>query len=222
MKPALSQTVRVVALTFAAGVILRAQDTPVPPDVKAFAAQYVAAYNSKNRERLLSLYLPESRACITPENKDVYDELASLNTHDHVPPGYLLFFTSVNESNLSALGAQMHFTVKPERELHIDYQYPNTNDGGQLILWLVRRNGSWLSDFPCMTEAEIKDFRDDAADREQYRTIAAAIKEPLRSQLIAMLRAHQTGEASTRYQKATGSDMHTSMLVINALQNQMQ
>ena len=219
MKPALSQTVRVVALTFAACMILRAQDTPVSPDVKAFAAQYVAAYNSKNRERLLSLYLPESRACITPENKDVYDEIASLNTHDHVPPGYLLSFTSVNQSNLNALAAQMHFTVKPERELHIDYQYPNTNDGGQLILWLVRRNGSWLSDFPCMTEAGIKDFRDNAAARKHYVDLAAAIKEPLRSQLIAMLRQHQLGEASERYQKATGSDVHTAMRVVYALQD---
>jgi len=35
-----------------------------------------------------------------------------------------------------------------------------------------------------------------------------------------MLRAHQTGEASTRYQQATGSDMKTAMLVVNALEAQ--
>lgn len=106
--------------------------------------------------------------------------------------------------------------------MHIDYQYPNSNDGGQLILWLVRQIGRWMSDFPCMTEVGMKEFRDSASAREQYRTIAAAMKEPLRSQLIAMLRKHQSGEASTRYHEATGSDMPTSMLVINALQDQVQ
>jgi hypothetical protein len=219
MKPALSQTVRVVALTFAAGVILRAQDTPVPSDVKAFAAQYVAAYNSKDPSRLLSLYSPESRACVTPANKDVYDAIASLDRHDHVSSGYLLSLTPVNESNLKAMAFNMYFVVKPERELHIDYQYPNTNDGGQLILYLVRRNGRWLSDFPCMTEQGLQSFRENAAARKHYVDLAAAIKEPLRSQLIAMLRQHQLGEASERYQKATGSDVYTAMRVVYALQD---
>jgi hypothetical protein len=211
-----------VALVLAAGPGLRAQDSPVPPEVKAFAAQYVAAYNAKDPARLQSLYLPQSRACITPAVKAVYDEMASMEMHDRVPPGYLLSLMPVNQGNLSAFATDVYFLAKPERELHIDYQYPNTNDGGQLILWLVRQNGRWMSDFPCMTEHGIKSFRDNAAARERYRAIAAEIKDPLRSQLISMLRAHQTGEASTRYRQATGSDMKTAMLVVNALQAQVK
>lgn len=222
MKPSFSPTLCALALAYAAALTLHAQDTPVPPDVKAFAAQYVAAYDSGDLARLESLYLPQSRACITPANKDVYSELASLNAHDHVPAKVLLSWMPVNVGNLNALAAQVHFLVKPERELHIDYQYPNTNDGGQLILWLVRQNGRWMSDFPCMTEQGIKDFRDNAAAREHYKTIATAIKDPLRAQLITMLRAHQLGEAAERYQKATGSDMPTCMRVIASLQDQVQ
>lgn len=220
MKPGIPYALYTLALI--AGASVRAQDAPAPPDVKAFAALYVAAYNTHDPARLLSLYLPESRACITPANKDVYDAIASSNRHDIVAPDYLLSFTPVNENNMNALAADMHFAVKPERELHIDYQYPNTNDGGQLLLWLVRRNGRWWSDFPCMTDHEIQNFRDNAAAREKYKATAAAIGEPLRSQLIAMLRQHQLGEAEQRYQKAVGCDMKTSMLVINALQDQVR
>lgn len=222
MQSRLSPAHCALALIFAASSTLRAQDAAAPADVKAFAAEYVAAYNSKDESRLLALYLPESRACITPANKDIYDTMASVSLHDQVAPGYLLSFTPVNQGNLKAFAADMYFAVKPESELHIDYQYPNTRDGGQLILWLVRRNGRWMSDFPCMTEQGIKSFRDNASAREKYKTMAAAIQEPLRSQLIAMLRQHQLGEAEERYQKATGSDMRTSMLVVNALQEQMQ
>jgi len=199
----------------------RAQQTAATADVKAFAAQYVAAYNSKDKAKLESLNAPESLACITPANRDVYDSLLTMQMRDPIPPRYLLTISPVNENNLNALASLGHFLVKPERELHIDYQYPGTNDGGQLVLWLVRQNGRWMADFPCMSDEAIKQFRDNAAAREHYKAMAAEIKEPLRSELVAMLRQHKSGEASTRYQQATGSDMKTAMLVINTLQDQL-
>ena len=222
MRAAFARAMYAIAVLAAISSDARGQSVDVPPDVKSFAAQYVAAYNSKDIARLESVYLPESRACITPANKDVYDSTARMGMRDSVPPQYLLSLTPVNEGNLKALASSMYFKVKPERELHIDYQYPNTNDGGQLVLWLVRRNGRWTADFPCMTPQGLKDFRDNAAARKHYATIAAAVKEPLRGQLLAMLRRHQSGEAAERYQKATGSDMRTSMLVVNALGDELQ
>ncbi|HTU35204.1 MAG TPA: hypothetical protein VMF66_15480 [Candidatus Acidoferrum sp.] len=221
MKRAISPTICAIALTFAVSINVSAQATPVPSDVKAFAAQYVAAFNAKDKARLISLNLFQSRACITPANKDIYDSVLFMNMRDPVPPNYMLSLIPVNEGNLKALANEEYFPVAPERELHIDYQYPETRDGGQLILWLVRQNGRWVGDFPCMTAQGIKNFREDAAAREQYKKLAAGIKDPLRSQLIAMLRKHETGEAEERYQKATGSDIRTSVLVIDALADQM-
>jgi hypothetical protein len=194
--------------------------TSVPPDVKAFAARYVAAFNAKDAGRLRALNLPQSRACITPANKDVYDWVLSMQMRDYIPSDYMLSLTPVNEGNLRALAQIERFPAKPERESHIDYQYANTNDGGQVVIWLAHQNGRWMGDFPCMTPQGLKNLRDNAAAREHYRAIAAAIKEPPRSQLLVMLRKQQTGEAEERYQKATGSDMRTSMLVMDALQDQ--
>lgn len=222
MKPNYLPLIGVVALCLSASSSVHGQNAPVPPDVKAFAAQYVSAFNSKDAARLESLNLPQSRACITPATKDIYDWVLAKQMRDPVPANYMLSWMPVNESNLKALAAIEYFPVKPENELHIDYQYPETNDGGQLVIWLVHQNGHWVGDFPCMTEHGIKNFRDNAAAREHYRTIAAAIKEPLRSELLTMLRAHQTGEAEIRYQKVTGCDTRTSMLVINALQDQIR
>ncbi|MGH9590207.1 MAG: hypothetical protein ACRD25_07410 [Terracidiphilus sp.] len=220
MRAAFAPAIPAIAIAFAIPFNAHAQTTEISPDVKGFAAQYVAAYNSKDVARLESVYLPESRACITPANKDVYDWTSRMGMRDSVPPRYVLSLTPVNEGNLKALASRAYFRVKPERELHIDYQYPQTNDGGQLVLWLVRRNGRWMADFPCMTAQGIKDFRDNATAREHYKTIAAAMKEPLRGELLAMLRRHESGEAAERYQKATGSDMRTSMLVVNALRDE--
>lgn len=222
MRSTILPAICAVAVTLAIPFSLSAQNAKIPSDVKAFAAQYVAAYNSKDESRILSMNLLQSRACVTPATKDVYSEIARTEMRDSIPPNYILTFSPVNEGNLKALASSGYFLVKPERELHIDYQYPNSDDGGLLILYLVRRDGRWTGDFPCMTEHAIKDFRDSAPLREHYRKLATAIREPLRSELLAMLRKHQSGEASARYRKATGSDMRTSMLVINALRDQVQ
>ncbi len=211
----------VIALLCGSILNLPAQDAPVPPDVKAFAAQYVAAFNSKDLGRFKSLQLPQSLACITPANKDVYDWLLTAQMRDSVPPHYRVALRPVNEQNLQVLVGQEYFPVKPKRELHIDYQYPETNDGGQLVVWIVRQNGRWIGDFPCMTDKGIEDFRANATAREQYKKLAEAIKEPLRSELLGMLRAHKSGEAETRYREATGSDTRISVLVINALEDQL-
>lgn len=221
MKTRVLQAIPVGAFFLSVTLSLPAQNTGAPPDVQAFAAQYVAAFNAKDMARLESLYIPQSRACITPANHDVYDESLRMQMRDSIPPNYLLSFMAVNEGNVKALASLATFPVQPERELHIDYQYPETNDGGQIDIWLVRQNGRWMADFPCMTAQAIKDFRDSAADREHYKAIASAIKEPLRSQLLAMLRAHQSGEAATRYQQVKGGDMRTAMLVISALEDQL-
>lgn len=222
MKSGFLQAIYVGALIFAVTLSMPAQNTGAPPDVKAFAAQYVAAFNAKDKARVESLYLPQSRACMTPANHDVYDAMLSMEMRDSVPPNYTLSFTDVNEGNLKALASLATFPVKPERELNINYQYPETNDLGGIVIYLVRQDGRWIADFPCMTAQGIKNYRDNAAARQHYKALAAAIKEPLRSQLLVMLRAHKIGEAETRYQQVAGGDIRTSMLVINALRDQVR
>ena len=137
-----------------------------------------------------------------------------------IPADYHLTLVEVNESNLKAASNLATYAIKPERGLRIDYQYAGTNDGGQEFLALVHRNGRWMVDSPCMTDAAIRDFREGAAGRDHYHAVATAIKEPLRSQLLAMLRAHKDGEAATLYQHSVGGDMSTAMAVMNGLKDQ--
>lgn len=219
MNPRSLQAIPVLALLVAP--TLPAQND-APPDLRAFAAQYVAAFNARDQARVESLYIPESRACITPANHDVYDAVLATEMRDPVPPQYTVAFMAVNQGNLKALSTLGTFPVPPERQLRIDYQYPNSNDGGQIDLYMVRRDGRWLSDFPCMNAASMQSVRDNIKGREHYKALAAAIKEPLRSQLLTMLRAHQSGEAETRYQQAKGGDMRTAMLVIDELKDEVR
>jgi hypothetical protein len=215
------------ALAIALGLLevssVRAQTAQgVPGEVKNFVTQYVAATNAKDTARLRSFLYPKSLACIMPENKDYYDAMAS-HIGEPIPPNYKFSVMPVNEGNLKALeGMGQRWTVKPMQELHIDYQ--QGDDVGSYIVYLIHENGRWFQDFPCATDAAIKQYRDNAVANEaalaHYKALAADIKDPLRSELLGLLRAHETGRATDRYHEATGQDYKTSMYVMNALRTQ--
>ena len=202
MKSVLLLGLCVIEFIFAATLNVRAQDTSVPPDVKAFAAQYVAAFNAKDKVRLEALYFPESRACITPANHDVYDAILRMEMRDRIPPDYHLSFSTVNENNLKAAATLATYAIKPERELHIDYQYPGTNDGGQSFLALVRRNGRWMADFPCMTHPGHPGL---SRQRSRSRALQGAGRRHQRTAAIATARhGPRSSGRRSRYPLPTG------------------
>jgi len=220
----------VALLVMGSGGGLRAQSQSLrtqplsaqPPDIQAFVKQYVAAWNSKDLARLYALNYSKSGACITPASKDFYDGLLAAQMRDSIPANYTTTVSAVNEGNLKAIESLGQFPVKPARELHIDYQ--QGEDSGTVIVYLVKENGRWTDDFPCASESSLKKFHDDAAENAKllahYKALADGIKEPLRSELLKMLRAHETANATDRYHAASGQDMKTSMLVINALKEE--
>ncbi len=197
----------------------RAQSRAPQADVKTFVTEYVAAFDAKDAARLQALYESKSRACIAAEDKEFYDFSLAVMWQDTIPPKYTFTVSAVNENNLKAIETFGWFPLKPTHELHIDYQ--QGDDSGTVIVYLVRENGRWLADQPCATEQTVKQFRDGAPARKaaeaHYKALARAIREPLRSQLVALLREHKTGDAIERYKKASGTDGQTAMLVIDQL-----
>ncbi len=207
-----------IAICYFAAPGAQAQTTP--PDVKAFVGQYVAAVNAHDAKRLYTMYDPKSLACITPENKSFYDDMMSHRLGDPIPPNYTFKVSAVNESNLKALesiGGRP--PVQPTQELQIDYQIGD--DGGSVVVYLVRENGRLFDDEFCATDDYIKKYRENAAANAkllaEYKATADAIKEPLRGQLMTLLSQHKTAEAIDRYKAASNQDTKTSMYVINAL-----
>ena len=85
-------TIPRIALALAFGLVAlsaaRAQTAQgVPGEINNFVTQYVSATNAKDSARLRSFLYPKSLACITPENKDYYDEMAS-HIGEPIPPNY--------------------------------------------------------------------------------------------------------------------------------------
>jgi hypothetical protein len=199
---------------------LLAQSQAAPADVKAFVAQYVAAFNAKDVARIHALYHPKSLACITPESKGFYDGEMAAAWRNPIPANYTFKISAVNEDNLKVIEQLGSFPVRPNQELQINYQNAD-GSGGIVLVYLVQDKGRWFDNYPCASEQTLKQYRDAAPAREKhaahYKALAEGIKEPLRSQLIALLREHKTGEAISRYREASGQDYGTSISVIDVL-----
>lgn len=193
-----------------------------PPDIQAFVKQYVAAWNAKDLARLYALNYSKSATCITPASRDFYDGSLESQMRDPIPANFRVTVSAVNEGNLKAIESFGRFPVHPAQELHIDYQ--QGDDLGGVVVYLVKENGRWVDDFPCVSEAYLKKFHDDAPENAKrlahYKALADGIKEPLRSELLKMLRGHETATAIDRYHAASGQDMKTSMYVMNALKEE--
>ena len=204
---------------YAHGQAQQTQAGPSQAEAKGFVTEYVAAFDAKDAARLQALYDSKSQACIASEDKDFYEFSLAIMWRDPIPAKYTFAVSPVNEINLKAIETFGRFPRKPERELHIDYQ--QGEDSGTTVVYLVRENGRWRADQPCPTEETVKKFREDAPARKErearYESLASGIQEPLRSQLVKMLREHKTGEAIELYKKASGQDGQTSMLVIDQL-----
>lgn len=196
-----------------------AQSQPSQAETKAFVTEYVAAYNAKDVAHLLALYDPASRACIAAEDKDYRDAAMAVMWETPIPAKYTFTVSPVNENNLKAIETFGRFPLKPTRELHIDYQ--EGDDGGTVIVYLIQEDGHWFADQPCASEQTLKQFRDEAPARKaleaHYKSLVEAIQEPLRAQLISLIREHKTAEAVDHYKAASGQDIQTAMLVIHQL-----
>ena len=188
-------------------------------DIKDLAAQYVAAVNAKDVERLNSFLHPLSLACMTPDTKDYDDRALATRIRDSIPTTYEFKTTPVDEKEIKSIESYARFPVRPALRLQIDFG--EGEDHGTLLLWLLQEKGRWYQVEPCLTEQTLKEFRDDEPARKARvaKTLAlvAEIKEPLRSELKTMIRDHKTVTATKRYQEASGQDYETCMMVIYEL-----
>jgi hypothetical protein len=213
----------VLAIVIVASLFLSScshtQAQGIQGEAKDFVVQYVAGFNAKDITRLRFLLHPKSLACMTPQAKPYYDEILAGQLRDPIPLKYELTLSPMEDKQIQSIASWGEFPVRPTQQVEIEYD--QGEDHGVVLFWLVQENGRWFQDDPCASDETLKSYRDDEPARKQRiakdKALAAAIKDPLRSELIALLRQHKTTGATQRYQDASGQDHQTAMLVIYEL-----
>lgn len=214
-----------VLLTAALGCSFSGAKTVVhPATINEFVKQYVAAVNVRDLAAYRSLLSSNSLACINPQSNDFYDRAFQSDLRHPIPAGYTFTTKEVGQDEKLAFEGYAVFPVRPSQQVQIDYTQGMENTG-VLLLWLIHDSTGWSEVFPCATPETLKSFKaqlpEIKAHEEKTKALVAGLKEPLRGELIALLKQGKSSTAATRYAESTGADHETGMFVVEEMEYQL-
>ena len=193
----------------------------------SFVKDYMAARHSKDAARIYNLIHPGVRACMTGQNKAYFDFVINHMLHDAPSGNYTkLTIKPVTPKTPPVLWAFVPakwfpYPVRPTHDIQIDYQNGPTSFESDIIE-VAPSGGSWYLVEACPNEQGLRFMRESQAQgarqEAQAKKLASEVRDPLLSQIKALLAQHHKIEAIKAYQKATGTDLTTADSVINVIQ----
>jgi hypothetical protein len=195
-----------------------------PATINEFVNQYVAAVNARDLAAYRSLLSSNSLACINTESNDFYDRAFQSDLRHPIPAGYKFATKDIGKDDKLAFEGNAVFPVRPSQQVQIDYTQGMENTG-VLLFWLIHDSTGWSEVFPCATPETLKSFKaqlpEIKAHEEKTKALVAGLKEPLRAELIALLKQGKSSTAATRYAESTGADHETGMFVVEEMEYQL-
>jgi hypothetical protein len=196
---------------------------PVNASHRIFVAEYVAAVNARDAERFRRLVHPRSLACVTDANRDFYDDWVARAFRHTLPDTYRLTSVRTIPANAPAMvppGMAM-YPLPPTHQMQIDAE-TGPHRSLSIILQVTPSAGAWLQVMPCPTTEGLNAFRAarkaNAAQDARAKDLAAALQEPLRGEISALVKAGKKIDAIKHYQAASGEDLTTAKGVVEALE----
>lgn len=196
-----------------------------PATVDEFVRSYVSSINAHDLAANRALWHSKSRACINSDSTEFYDRAFKVSSRHGIPADYKFTAKPVGPDEKLGFEGYATYPVRPTQVVQIDYTQGMENSG-TVIFWLAQEGKGWAEVFPCATTDTLRDFKtrlpEIKANEEKTKALADAVPEPLRSELVALLRQGQSSTAATRYAEATKQDRATAMYVIEEMEYRLE
>ena len=196
-----------------------------PPTIDAFVKTYVASMNNRDLAANRALWHSKSLACITQESSDFYDRAFKVSSRHGISTDYKFSSKPVGSNDKLGFEGYAIFPVHPTQEIQIEYTQGEENSG-TVIFWLTQEGNGWAEVFPCATPETLQQFKarlpEIKAKEEKTKALVDTIQEPLRGELVAMLRQGKSSTAATHYAEAAKQDRATAMYVIEELEYRLE
>jgi hypothetical protein len=198
----------------------------IDPTQLTLVERFIAAISAHDVERLKKLYHPASLACITAENRDVFDFVfvKDLSYAEDLKGGYSVTgFEAIDAATAAAneMGGMFSNPVPPTHQFQIDTSTDSGNRSLTLIRMAAAHDGAWFIVLGCPTAQGLAYFRERRAEGERQRAhaadLAGKLPDPLASEIRSLLAQERRVDAIKRYQSATGVDITIAVQVIDAL-----
>jgi hypothetical protein len=209
------------------GAALLAAALAAPPAARALesghealARRFVAAVNAGDAIAQVDLLHPATRACLTEETRDFFDEVLARERAHPIPPRYRVAVTPVDPGAPLLMEGAFTYAVRPSHQLQLDWDTGAQASRG-VVRYLARDGEAWRIVIGCPTAETLRRGRaaraEQARRQAEARGLVDALPAPLRAELAGLLREGRTVEAVRRYREATGADLATARTVVELL-----
>jgi hypothetical protein len=196
--------------------------TDLTPSQRTFAQAYLSAVTGPDIERYKVLLHPATRACMNADNADFFATIFKRRVgHIAVSPRLSVEKLPEKFEMLDAMNANgWIYPVRPTHVFHIEVASKGTNLS-EISAFGVLDKGAWYEVLPCPTAKVLADMRvrqqKNDAEAAKARQLAASMKDPLRAEILALLKQDKPVSAAKRYAEVMHVDLTTATGVVDAL-----
>jgi len=196
-----------------------------PTTIDEFVKAYVASMNAHDLAANRALWHSKSFACMTADSSGFYDRAFKISSRHVIPADYKFTAKPIGPTEKLAFEGYAIYPVRPTQEVQIDYSQGMENSGS-VIFWVVQEGKGWAEVFPCVNPETIQKFKNELpeikAHEEKIKGLVDALQDPLRSELLALLKEGKSSTAATHYAEATKQDHATAMYVIEEMEFRLE
>ena len=190
---------------------------------RKFAESYLAAVTGSDIERYKRLLHPATRACMNKDNADYFKTIfdrrvGKVSTNpvlsvEKLPEKFEMF------DAMSARGWK--YDVRPTHAFHIDLVSTGPKQSA-IAAFSALDAGVWYEVLPCPNGKALIDMRQaklrDEAEWARARSLAAALRNPLRAEVLAFLKQDRPVSAAKKYSDGAHVDLTLASRVIDVLE----
>jgi hypothetical protein len=198
--------------------------TNLTPSERIFAESYLKAVTGPDVERYTVLLHPATRACMA--NKDNAEFFADITNNrvnrptaspklavEDLAPGFPMF---------DLLGKQGYvYPVRPTKAFDIDLETSGTRSV-TIMAFSIFESGHWYEVLPCPTAKVLADMKENKKKNEvenaKARELVAKLKDPLRAEMLGLIKQGFTISAGKRYSDSMHVDLTTGYRVAKILE----
>lgn len=194
-------------------------EAKITPAQRAFAKKYVEALQTEDSAKIRALIAPDTLKCFDQSRQPFLDAWIQKQFRNPIPAN--------NRLSVIALPPDMYKPSKmatfPVRGTHLMAFEYKTDDGSSVTVnqAVGPEAGVWYLTVPCPTAAGLEHFakiqKMRAVSRERAERAYTKLKEPVKSQLLALIAKHDNASAWKLCIQSLHVDFMTAQAVVDKL-----
>lgn len=217
-----------VALLMGAALCWAAPITSLTDSQKVFVERYVQALQDRDFEKYKPLIHPKCLACYSKDNEDFHRDTFQRRLWPTHWPKVQDIRAKLNQtlpqSTPLAKEQELGCPVRPTHVIQLDFSAGEFK-GKSILVNVALDNGSWFEVFGCPSPETLQKFRvakmQKDAEVARAETLFSSLKDPLLSDLKALLKQGKKVTAIGKYRDASGEELSTAKRVIELLEKEL-